>query len=616
MAISRNTFIENGRFGIYEKTYLTKKTSLDLKYFLNEDFFIRYLNASNKQPFLLDYGPISETPGLLSRSITPWKKTLREHIKAATGSSDSLRAKDIFYSLVKALKFLHEENVVHPDLSPSTIVISNENTVQIRDFDRAHFAETFHQSPLKPIEFPYTSPEILLNLHRSTSTPLWNLALIVGEMFTKRVLCNVNSNARAIQSHLQLTGKTYPEPFKEIWTSDEIQWEPHFEESQNLSQVLKSASQEQVEDLLDLLYKMLEYRKENRPSFQEILRHPYFNDVVLNEDLLKQKKKIDFYSMEIKNHLGGGTFGDVFEICLPNNSKKYVVKISKKQKDRDQQEHRESILKEDTFLRFMSKFPNSSSFIVKRFSVLNFLDERIGIVFERMEMDLYKYISLQKNCLPLKKIKKLTLDLINGLQFLASLRIIHFDLKPQNILMSKDGTLKIIDFGSSCFSDKLHQPSSFYKQSRWYRSPEAILDIGINLSTDIWSLGAVSTEIVYRQAPFPGNSEKELLAFHEFRLKKPYPQSLLKQGSPKKLEALSRVKLKPLVMQRSLEQILRDSLRNQDPQITEQLIGLIERTFEYDYTKRPTANDLLNDPFIQTEANTSLSSPQKKARTK
>jgi dual specificity tyrosine-phosphorylation-regulated kinase 2/3/4 len=61
--------------------------------------------------------------------------------------------------------------------------------------------------------------------------------------------------------------------------------------------------------------------------------------------------------------------------------------------------------------------------------------------------------------------------------FLRKLKLIHCDLKPENILLvpkSKD-KIKIIDFGSSCFE---YEITYTYIQSRFYRAPEVILDLG------------------------------------------------------------------------------------------------------------------------------------------
>ena len=66
--------------------------------------------------------------------------------------------------------------------------------------------------------------------------------------------------------------------------------------------------------------------------------------------------------------------------------------------------------------------------------------------------------------------------------------VIHCDLKPENILLvnPKRSTIKIIDFGSSC---KFGEGTYLYIQSRYYRSPEVLLNLPYDMKIDMWSLG-------------------------------------------------------------------------------------------------------------------------------
>ena len=84
-----------------------------------------------------------------------------------------------------------------------------------------------------------------------------------------------------------------------------------------------------------------------------------------------------------------------------------------------------------------------------------------------------------------------------------SLGIIHCDVKPENITIASysRATVKIIDFGSSCFtSDHL----SSYIQSRSYRAPEVILGLPYDGKIDVWSLGCVLAELHSGAPLFPG----------------------------------------------------------------------------------------------------------------
>ncbi len=590
MTVFSPFMIESGAFGTYEinlsqdPKYSMKKRSQGRDFLLNEDFFIRYLKVSKSPPFLLDYAALPETPGLLSRSITPWKMNLKQYLSQDVDSPLPLGKKDVFYSLVKALKFLHEADVVHPDLSSNTIVISNENTVQIKDFDRAHFKELCHQTYLPILDFPYASPELLLNLQRSTSTPIWNLAITMIEVFTKTLPAG-DSLINLFKSHQNLLQKPYPKGLVDKGKLEDVknifkeELEINSEESERLVKLIQANSPEKGDHLIDLLYKMLSYFKEDRPSFQAILTHPYFSEFELEENPGK-KEEINFNGITKTQHLGSGSFGSVFAADLKGDSQSFAVKVGSK----------ESLQEEDKFLRLMSRHQNADSPAVKRFASLSVKNKQMGIVLERMEIDLDKFIALKKE-IPLNEIKFIVQELIKGLSALYDLNLIHLDLKPANILLSKS-SVKISDFGNSFFADNISFIPSAYQQSRWYRSPESILGIGFNLSTDIWSLGAIVAELVYFRPVFRGNSEKSMIEIHQLGLKKPYPLHLM-QLSRKNF------KIDPLKGP-SLEKSLRSILQRWPIEQANLFINFIYETFEYDFNKRPTAKDLTAHLFLKS----------------
>jgi dual specificity tyrosine-phosphorylation-regulated kinase 2/3/4 len=93
-----------------------------------------------------------------------------------------------------------------------------------------------------------------------------------------------------------------------------------------------------------------------------------------------------------------------------------------------------------------------------------------------------------------EQIRIFAIQLLNSLDFLRRERIIHCDLKPENIVLRKWGKsgIKIIDFGTSCFEGK--QLYS-YLQSRYYRAPEIILGTSYSFPIDMWSLGCILAEL-------------------------------------------------------------------------------------------------------------------------
>ena len=107
--------------------------------------------------------------------------------------------------------------------------------------------------------------------------------------------------------------------------------------------------------------------------------------------------------------------------------------------------------------------------------------------------------------------------MLNALDHLKNIGIIHCDLKPENVLFtnSKFERVKIIDFGSACTN---YKAGFTYVQSRFYRCPEIVLGLPYNHAVDMWSFGCIIAELITGNPLFPAINEKELLEFYIIRI--------------------------------------------------------------------------------------------------
>ncbi|CAB3407878.1 unnamed protein product [Caenorhabditis bovis] len=133
---------------------------------------------------------------------------------------------------------------------------------------------------------------------------------------------------------------------------------------------------------------------------------------------------------------------------------------------------------------------------------------QLTFVFEYMKMDLSKYLEQNIFGLDSFEIKLLLFQLLRGLDFCHRKKILHRDLKPQNLLLDEDGVLKLADFGLARAKSVPSRTYSHEVVTLWYRPPDVLLgSTDYSTSLDMWGVGCIFAEICTGTALFPGTKD-------------------------------------------------------------------------------------------------------------
>ena len=143
------------------------------------------------------------------------------------------------------------------------------------------------------------------------------------------------------------------------------------------------------------------------------------------------------------------------------------------------------------------------------------------MMLEVMDCDLHRVIQ-SKQPLTDKHYKCFMKQIVEGVKAMHSIGVFHRDLKPGNILVSKDCQVRITDFGLARFVDEPTRlgkneanPMTAYVVTRWYRCPELLLapNMPYNEGVDMWSVGCILGELLRRAPLFPGKNDTTQLKY-------------------------------------------------------------------------------------------------------
>nr|CAF04076.1 receptor tyrosine kinase [Suberites domuncula] len=241
---------------------------------------------------------------------------------------------------------------------------------------------------------------------------------------------------------------------------------------------------------------------------------------------------VPFHLLNLKDDLGSGAFGVVkkAELFDPISQTTSIVAV-KMLKESASTEDEKDIIMELKVLYHVGEHCNVVSFLgasvhkgklhliveyCERGNLLQFLRSKRG--------DMKSPLSVQNQV-------AIASQVANGMAYLASKRCIHRDLAARNVLITKDLTLKVADFGlARKMYSSVYRPSGKRLPIKWM-APEGILDGVCTSKSDVWSFGILLWEIMtLGRTPYPGRSAHWVIRDIENGYRMPQPD-----GCPDKL---------------------------------------------------------------------------------
>ncbi|CAI2348122.1 unnamed protein product [Caenorhabditis sp. 36 PRJEB53466] len=147
-------------------------------------------------------------------------------------------------------------------------------------------------------------------------------------------------------------------------------------------------------------------------------------------------------------------------------------------------------------------------------------ENRLYLIFEFLSSDLKRFMDQlpKEEYLPHQTLKSYTFQILQAMCFCHQRRVIHRDLKPQNLLVDNKGSIKLADFG---LARAIGIPIRVYTHevvTLWYRAPEILMGAQrYSMGVDMWSIGCIFAEMATKRPLFQGDSEIDEL-FRIFRV--------------------------------------------------------------------------------------------------
>ena len=380
----------------------------------------------------------------------------------------------ILSQLNNTFRIISSKKIAHRDLKLENILVkckNNEHIFKVTDYGESKkLAITNKYTQVGTCYF--TAPEILNGNGYNIECDLWSLGIILHVLFFRCYPYNGKSFV-AVNNQIKSLG-------------------------------LKAIRKTENPKIDNLISRLLIKDPRERMTWKEYFSHPFFTD----------RNFRNYY--EIENKIGGGGFGEVFRAKLKRNNKNRAIKIIDINKIKAEALNKKlRVLNEDDMKPYIDGFYNEINNMqlleghkdnentVKFYEFFHTKDEFV-VVMELCDNNLLLYFSKKAKTFNCSEILDLLTQLNNSFKIMVENKLVHRDLKLENILIKKKDNGKLIykltDYGISkqlLNLTKLQTKAGSFQ----FMAPEVKNDDKYNQECDLWSLGVIIHVLFFRYYP-------------------------------------------------------------------------------------------------------------------
>eukprot|EP00543_Licmophora_paradoxa_P009201 CAMPEP_0202467384 /NCGR_PEP_ID=MMETSP1360-20130828/71786_1 /ASSEMBLY_ACC=CAM_ASM_000848 /TAXON_ID=515479 /ORGANISM="Licmophora paradoxa, Strain CCMP2313" /LENGTH=306 /DNA_ID=CAMNT_0049091905 /DNA_START=31 /DNA_END=951 /DNA_ORIENTATION=- len=291
--------------------------------------------------------------------------------------------------------------------------------------------------------------------------------------------------------------------------------------------------------------------------------------------------------------IGQGTYGVVFR--AKDRITGEIIALKRIRLEAEDEGIPSTAIREISLLKEL-QHPN----IVRLYDVVH-TERKLTLVFEFLDQDLKKYLDVCDSGLGMPILKSFLYQLCTGVAYCHHHRVLHRDLKPPNLLINREGQLKLADFGLARAFGIPVRSYTHEVVTLWYRAPDVLMGSRkYSTPVDIWSVGCIFAEMANGRPLVAGTSEADQLDRIFRLLGTPTPQDY---PGILELPDYSPGSLPPYPPKRG-------GLAALVPTLSPEGIDLLQRMLQYDPARRITAQEALEHSFFHEMTGGSSSGSQ------